>query len=82
MGDDKNEFRKLFASQLLSCVPIIAIDNCEQPLTGDLLCQAVSEEQKEIRLFGHLQTTVVRAGSLITATGNNLVIGSDMSQRC
>jgi putative DNA primase/helicase len=81
MGTDKNEFRKLFASQLLSGVPIIAIDNCEQPLTGDLLCQGVSEEQKEIRLFGHLQTAVVRAGSLITATGNNLVIGSDMSRR-
>jgi putative DNA primase/helicase len=81
MGGDKNEFRKLFASQLLSGTPIIAIDNCEQPLTGDLLCQAVSEEQKEIRLFGHLQTAVVRAGSLITATGNSLTIGSDMSRR-
>jgi putative DNA primase/helicase len=81
MGDDKNEFRKLFTAQLLSGIPIIAIDNIERPLTGDLLCQAVSEEQKDIRLFGHLQTAVVRAGSLITATGNNLVIGTDMSRR-
>ena len=81
LGKNDEEFRKTFSASLMAATPIIAIDNCMRPLTGDLLCQAVTEEQSDIRMLGHSRNILVQSSSLITATGNNLLIGSDMSRR-
>ena len=80
-GDNDQEFRKLLGAELMKGTPIIAIDNCQEPLTGDLLCQAVTEAQCNVRVLGHSRTVLVPASALITATGNNLTIGSDISRR-
>jgi putative DNA primase/helicase len=80
-GRNDDEFRKLLATELMSGKPIIAIDNCQRPLSGDLLCQAITEGQINLRVLGHSRTVLVPASALITATGNNLMLGDDMSRR-
>jgi putative DNA primase/helicase len=81
MGRNSEEFRKTFETSMMAAVPIIAIDNCERPLTGEVLCSAVTEEQNDVRRLGHSHNVLVQAGATITATGNNLAIGRDMSRR-
>jgi hypothetical protein len=60
---------------------LIAIDNCNFPLDGDLLNQALTQAQLEMRVLGESRDAVTRCATVHSATGNNLVIVGDLTRR-
>ena len=60
---------------------MIALDNCSRPLEGDLINQALTQSQLELRILGQSTMTLVRCAALLTATGNNLVFRGDLTRR-
>ena len=80
MGSSPEETEKRVASILLSgCA--VALDNVEAPITGDLLCQMLSQPLTRMRVLGKSESPEMPTNVLVTATGNNLVIGGDMTRR-
>jgi hypothetical protein len=80
-GEDREEAEKRLSTLLMRGDPIIAIDNCERPLEGDLLNQALTQVRVNLRILGQSRAVTVRCASLVTATGNNLVVKGDLTRR-
>jgi hypothetical protein len=80
-GHTPEEFEKRLATQLMKGKQLIAIDNCNSPLDGDLLNQALTQAQLEMRILGQSKDFTARCATVTAATGNNLVIVSDMTRR-
>jgi hypothetical protein len=80
-GDDETEFEKRLGAELLEGSHLIAIDNCEAPLGGTLLCQTATQSFLKIRVLGFSKTVTVTNGTLVFATGNNLKLYGDMLRR-
>jgi hypothetical protein len=75
------EFEKRLASVLLAGDQIVSIDNCEQPLGGDLLCQMLTQAVVKPRILGVSQTPEITNGCFVMATGNNLKLLGDVTRR-
>lgn len=80
-GKTEEEFEKRLGAALLAGDSIITIDNCEQPLGGDLLCQALTQEVVKPRILGVSRVPEVPSTASMFATGNNLVVIGDMTRR-
>jgi hypothetical protein len=81
-GQDEQEFEKRLGASLLAGDACISIDNCDAPLSGPLLCQALTQTELDIRLLGHSRNVRTPSGSTIFATGNNLEVAGDLADRC
>jgi hypothetical protein len=80
-GKNEEEFEKRLGASLLAGDICISIDNCSTPLAGDLLCQALTEDELDIRLLGHSRNIKTATIATIFATGNNLIIADDLADR-
>src|SRR5258708_3939837 len=80
-GKKEEELEKRLASALICSDQIISIDNCSNELTSNFLCQALTQQQLKIRLLGYSRHVNVPVTSTFFATGNNLVIGNDLTRR-
>jgi putative DNA primase/helicase len=80
-GHTAEEFEKRLATQLMKGKQLIAIDNCNSPLDGDLLNQALTQSTLEMRILGVSQDFVARCTTVLSSTGNNLIIVGDMTRR-
>ena len=80
-GKTEEETEKRLGSQLLAGDSVIAIDNCEQPLGGEFLCQALTQTMVRTRILGKSETPEVPTNCFVTATGNNLTLIGDMTRR-
>jgi hypothetical protein len=80
-GKTAEEFEKRLGALLMRGDAIIAIDNCEIPLEGDILCSALTQPKIAVRILGRSEMPTVQANALFTATGNNLVIKGDLTRR-
>jgi putative DNA primase/helicase len=80
-GENREEFEKRLSTLLMRGDPIIAIDNCELPVEGELLNSTLTQPRVTLRILGHSKGITVRSAALITATGNNLVIKGDLTRR-
>jgi hypothetical protein len=80
-GKSEEEFEKRLGASLLAGDVCIAIDNCEAPLSGALLCQALTQGELNIRLLGYSRNVGAATNATIFATGNNLVIAGDLTRR-
>jgi hypothetical protein len=78
---DNEEFDKTLSSTLMRGVPLVAIDNCEEPLRGTLLDQTLTQTITDCRILGKSEMIRVRSNATISATGNNLVIEGDLTRR-
>jgi putative DNA primase/helicase len=78
-GED--ELEKALGAKLITGAPFIAIDNCTQPLSGDLLNSMLTQEEVSPRILGQSKAPSVSTGAFITATGNGLVIKGDLIRR-
>ena len=78
---DPEEGEKRLASVLMRGDPIIALDNCEAPLEGVLLNQALTQYQVELRILGQSKMVSAQTRALNTATGNGLVVKGDLIRR-
>jgi hypothetical protein len=81
-GRTEEEFEKRLGATLLAGDVCISIDNCEVPLSGTLLCQALTQTEVDIRVLGLSKNVRCATNITIFATGNNLVIVGDLTRRC
>jgi hypothetical protein len=61
--------------------PVIHIDNCERPITGDFLCSMLTQEVVQARILGQSERRVLPCTALVLASGNNLTLAGDVSRR-
>lgn len=80
-GKTEEEMEKRLGGLLMAGVPLIAIDNCEAPLGGEILCQMLTQTAVRTRVLGLSEVPELPSSALVTATGNNLVISGDMTRR-
>jgi hypothetical protein len=80
-GEDREEAEKRLSSLLMRGDPIIAIDNCEVPLEGVLINQALTQTRVELRILGVSKVVTARCAALLTSTGNNLIVKGDLTRR-
>jgi hypothetical protein len=81
-GRTEEEFEKRLGASLLAGDVCISIDNCEAPLSGTLLCQALTQTEVDIRVLGFSKNVRCETNATIFATGNNLVVAGDLTRRC
>ncbi len=81
LGRTSEELEKRLGGALLSGDPVIALDNCEVGVGGDLLCQMLTQDYVRVRPLGVSDMIDLRTTVLVTATGNNLKIVGDMTRR-
>lgn len=80
-GRDDAETEKRLHGALLAGDALISLDNCTQPLDGDLLCQIHTQPTVRVRPLGGSQLRDVPTTIAMFATGNALVIQGDMTRR-
>jgi putative DNA primase/helicase len=80
-GETREETEKRLSALLMRGDPIIAIDNCELPLEGALLNQALTQHWVELRILGFSKSITAPTTSVFTATGNNLIVKGDLTRR-
>lgn len=81
LGKTPEETEKRLNGALLSGDPVLALDNCEAGIGGDLLCQMLTQSAVRVRALGGSTMTDLPTNIFVTATGNNLVILGDMTRR-
>jgi putative DNA primase/helicase len=72
---------KRLGAALIAGDQLISIDNCEAPLGGELLCQALTQETLKVRILGKSINAEVPTNAAMFATGNNLTLQGDMTRR-
>jgi putative DNA primase/helicase len=81
LGAEPAEADKRLTAALLDGLPMIAMDNIERGLRGDLLCQAISQPELALRPLGNSAMVRGPTTALMCATGNNLAIIGDLRRR-
>jgi hypothetical protein len=80
-GKSQEEMEKRLGAALIAGDILIAIDNCEEPLGGELLCQTMTQTSLKVRILGTSINAEVPSNAAIFATGNNLTFEGDMTRR-
>jgi putative DNA primase/helicase len=80
-GGTEEELEKRLGAALLAGDVAIALDNCERPLQSSFLCQALTQQNLDIRVLGVSKNVKTPAAAAIYATGNNLTIVGDLTRR-
>jgi putative DNA primase/helicase len=80
-GKTEEEMEKRLGAALIAGDRIISIDNCERPLGGELLCQALTQRLLKPRVLGQSKNVTVPNAALYFARGNNLRLTGDMPRR-
>ncbi len=80
-GKTAEEDEKRLATVLFAGDPIIHIDNCERPISGDFLCSMTTQEVVQARILGLSERRVLPCTSLVLVSGNNLTFAGDTSRR-
>lgn len=81
LGHNEEETEKRLTGMLLAGFPIIAIDNVNGILGGDLLCQAVERQLIRARPLGRSEIVEIESRATILANGNGLRVRGDMTRR-
>jgi hypothetical protein len=80
-GRSEEELEKRLGAALLAGDAAISIDNCDHPLASGFLCQALTQQQLNIRLLGASKHVETPTNAALFATGNNLVVIGDLVRR-
>jgi hypothetical protein len=80
-GRTEEELEKRLGAALLAGDTAISLDNCDYPLKGVFLCQALTQQQLNIRVLGLSKIVETPVNAAIFATGNNLTIVGDLTRR-
>jgi hypothetical protein len=80
-GKDEPETEKRLGAILRYGDPLIALDNCEQPIGGDFLCQLLTQFVVRVRILGLSEAPELPTNTMVFATGNNLRVIGDLSRR-
>jgi len=80
-GKTEEEMEKRLGAALIAGDALVSIDNCEIPLGGELLCQALTQTTLKVRILGKSLNAEVPSNAAMFATGNNLTLAGDMTRR-
>lgn len=80
-GKTEEEMEKRLGAAFIAGDPLISIDNCDGPLGGELLCQALTQLTLKVRVLGKSLNAEVPSNAAIYATGNNLTLTGDLTRR-
>lgn len=80
-GKTEEEFEKRLGAAFIAGDSTISIDNCEQPLGGEFLCQVLTQHLAKVRLLGKSKNIEVPTNTALFATGNNLRLVGDVTRR-
>lgn len=80
-GRDEAEQEKRLVAALLAGDAVVSIDNATQPLDGDLLCQALTQDTVRVRVLGASELRSMPTNAFFAATGNSLLLQGDMTRR-
>jgi hypothetical protein len=80
-GKDEVETEKRLHSAMLAGDTIISMDNCDEPLGGDVLCQILTQPAIRIRPLGASKLVDAQKSCMILATGNNMIFEGDITRR-
>jgi putative DNA primase/helicase len=80
-GGSNEETDKRVGAALLAGQAIIGIDNVNGELGGEQLCQAISQPTVQVRILGKSEMPTIENHATIFATGNNIIISSDLVRR-
>jgi putative DNA primase/helicase len=80
-GRNEEETEKRLGTVLLQGQPIVSIDNVNGELSGDFLCQAITQPTVNVRLLGKLTGRKIMNSVALFATGNNLQPTGDLVRR-
>ena len=80
-GKTEEEDEKRLSTVLFAGDPVIHIDNCERPISGDFLCSMLTQEIVQARILGLSERRILPSTALVLASGNNLIFAGDTSRR-
>jgi hypothetical protein len=80
-GPDDEEDEKRLSTVLATGDPVILLDNCTRPLTGDFLCSVLTQEVVQARILGLSERRLLPSTALLLATGNNMITAGDTFRR-
>lgn len=80
-GKNQEETEKKLVGVLVSGDQIMSLDNCNEPLDGDLLCQMLTQEIVKPRILGKTGNPECLTNFIIAATGKNLRMKGDQTRR-
>jgi putative DNA primase/helicase len=80
-ADNREELEKKLAASLLGGDMVIMLDNMDQPVGGQMLCQMLTQTKVKPRPFGKLKNVEVPSNAMIFCNDNNLVIEGDVIRR-
>lgn len=80
-GKTEEELEKRLGAMLLAGDQVIAIDNCEAPVSSEFLCSMLTQTSVRARILGRSEAPELPASAFVTATGNNLVLVGDLTRR-
>jgi len=80
-GSKEEELDKRLDTALIAADPIISIDNCDRELVSNHLSQMLTQQRLVIRMLGHSKQVEVMVNAAFYATGNNLTIANDLTER-
>lgn len=80
-GKSDEEDEKRISTVLIAGDPMVVVDNCERPISGDTLCGVLTNESWGARILGKSELARVPTNTMFMATGNNLVVAGDMARR-
>lgn len=81
IGESAEEAEKRLGAMLIAGDAIISLDNVDHPLSGEFLCQVLSQETLSVRLLGASRMVQTPSASMFFATGNNLRLEGDVTRR-
>ena len=79
--ESEEEMEKRLGAALIAGDVLIAIDNCEEPLGGELLSQTLTQTSLKVRILGKSVNAEVPSNAAVFAIGNNLTLEGDMTRR-
>jgi len=81
MAATYEETEKRLVGSALAGSPIIAVDNCRQPIEGDFFCQVIERPLLELRALGKSDIHRIPNTFTLFANGNNASVPEDMVRR-
>lgn len=80
-GKTEDEDEKRLSTVLFAGDPVIHLDNCERPISGDFLCSMLTQAIVQARILGKSERRILPSTALVLASGNNLTLAGDVSRR-
>jgi len=80
-GKTEDEDEKRMSTVLFAGDPVIHLDNCERPISGDFLCSMLTQAIVQARILGKSERRILPSTALVLASGNNLALAGDVSRR-